>query len=160
MDVAASIQAVLDEVVLRLARTLAKETGAKNLCLAGGVALNCVANGKVLRDGRFENIWIQPAAGDAGGAVGAALAPFIFSKANRATPMAAMAWRDRFSVPAFAQAEIEVGLKAAGAHFTVLGEDAMIEQTAQALAEARSGRLVPGPNGIRAALARRSLDPG
>ena len=74
MDVAASIQAVLDEAVLRLTRSLAKKTGAKNLCLAGGVALNCVANGKVLRDGVFENIWIQPAAGDAGGAVGAALA--------------------------------------------------------------------------------------
>src|SRR5262249_37959216 len=74
MDVAASVQAVLDEVVLRLTRALAKKTGAKNLCLAGGVALNCVANGKVLRDGAFENVWIQPAAGDAGGAVGAALA--------------------------------------------------------------------------------------
>src|SRR4029079_6064518 len=74
MDIAASIQAVLDEVVLRLTRGLAKQTGAKNLCLAGGVALNCVANGKALRDGAFENIWIQPAAGDAGGALGAALA--------------------------------------------------------------------------------------
>src|SRR6202040_1172853 len=74
MDVAASIQAVLDEAVLRLTRGLAKKTGAKNLCLAGGVALNCVANGKVLRDGAFENVWIQPAAGDAGGALGAALA--------------------------------------------------------------------------------------
>src|SRR6267154_6392136 len=76
MDVAASIQAVLDEAVLRLTRSLASRTGARNLCLAGGVALNCVANGKVLRDGRFDNIWIQPAAGDAGGAVGAALAAF------------------------------------------------------------------------------------
>ena len=74
MDVAASIQSVLDEAVLRLTRSLAKQTGSRNLCLAGGVALNCVANGKVLRDGRFDNIWIQPAAGDAGGAVGAALA--------------------------------------------------------------------------------------
>src|SRR6201992_1081384 len=70
MDMAASIQAVLDEAVLRLTRSLAKETGARNLCLAGGVALNCVANGKVLRDGKFDSIWIQPAAGDAGGAVG------------------------------------------------------------------------------------------
>src|SRR5687767_5257544 len=74
MDLAASIQVVTEEVVLRLTRSLARETGMKNLCLAGGVALNCVANGKALRDGRFENIWIQPAAGDAGGAVGAALA--------------------------------------------------------------------------------------
>jgi carbamoyltransferase len=67
MDLAASIQAVTEEVVLRLARSLARETGMRNLCLAGGVALNCVANGKLLRDRAFENIWIQPAAGDAGG---------------------------------------------------------------------------------------------
>src|SRR2546423_344387 len=76
MDVAASIQAVLDEAVLRLTRSLASKTGARNLCLAGGVALNCVANGKVLRDGKFDRIWIQPAAGDAGGAVGAAFAAY------------------------------------------------------------------------------------
>ena len=76
MDLAASIQAVTEEVVLRLTRSLARETGADNLCLAGGVALNCVANGKLLRDGSFERIWIQPAAGDAGGALGAALAAY------------------------------------------------------------------------------------
>src|SRR5262249_10849969 len=69
MDIAASVQKVTEEVMLRLTRSLAAETGAKNLCLAGGVALNCVANGKVLRDGRFDKIWIQPAAGDAGGAL-------------------------------------------------------------------------------------------
>src|SRR5437016_8742029 len=79
MDVAASIQAVLDEAVLRLTRSLASKTGARNLCLAGGVALNCVANGKVLRDGKFDRIWIQPAAGDAGGAVGAALATYYLA---------------------------------------------------------------------------------
>jgi carbamoyltransferase len=73
MDIAASIQAVTEEVVLRMTRALAEETGVRNLCLAGGVALNCVANGKVLRDGAFRKIWIQPASGDAGGAVGAAL---------------------------------------------------------------------------------------
>ena len=74
MDVAASIQAVTDEVVLRLTRTLVREHGIRNLCLAGGVALNCVANGKIVRDGAVDRIWIQPAAGDAGGAIGAALA--------------------------------------------------------------------------------------
>ena len=73
MDLAASLQAVTEEIVLRLTRSLSEETGAQNLCLAGGVALNCVANGKVLRDGRFKQIYIQPAAGDAGGALGAAL---------------------------------------------------------------------------------------
>ena len=89
MDLAASVQAVLEEVVLRMTRSLAAETGAKNLCLAGGVALNCVANGKMLRDGCFERIWIQPAAGDAGGALGAALAPIICSKGNRGRRVAA-----------------------------------------------------------------------
>jgi carbamoyltransferase len=92
MDVAASIQAVLDEAVLRLTRSLGNKTGAKNLCLAGGVALNCVANGKVLRDGAFENVWIQPAAGDAGGAVGAALAAVH----NRAKPMVVTACSAHF----------------------------------------------------------------
>ena len=75
-DVAASAQAVMDEVVVRLARSLAAETGAEALCMAGGVALNCVANAKVLRDGAFRRLWIQPAAGDAGGALGAALAGY------------------------------------------------------------------------------------
>ncbi len=82
MDFAASIQAVTEEVVLRLTRSIAAETGARNLCLAGGVALNCVANGKVLRDGRFRDIWIQPAAGDAGGALGAALVAYHLHKAQ------------------------------------------------------------------------------
>src|SRR5262245_41365949 len=84
MDLAASIQAVTEEVVLRLARSIARETKEKNLCLAGGVALNCVANGKLLRDGCFERIWLQPAAGDAGGALGAALvACHLFEKQPR-----------------------------------------------------------------------------
>ena len=84
MDLAASIQKATEEIVLRLARSLAKETGAANLCLAGGVALNCVANGKIRRDGSFERISIQPAAGDAGGAVGAALAAhYQFNRAPR-----------------------------------------------------------------------------
>src|SRR5688500_20356705 len=99
MDIAASIQKVTEEVVLRMTRALAAETGIRNLCLAGGVALNCVANGKVLRDNAFRNIWIQPAAGDAGGAVGAALG--IYHKDLRqpraprnggATPCTAAIW--------------------------------------------------------------------
>jgi carbamoyltransferase len=76
MDLAASVQAVTEEVVLRITRALAQESGSRNLCLAGGVALNCVANGKILREGTFENLWVQPAAGDAGGALGAALAAY------------------------------------------------------------------------------------
>ena len=89
MDLAASIQAVTDEVVLRLTRALAEETKAKNLCLAGGVALNCVSNGIVLRDGRFENVWIQPAAGDAGGAIGAAFAVSYYQLGLPARPQMA-----------------------------------------------------------------------
>src|SRR6185295_11563675 len=86
MDLAASVQVVTEEVVLRLTRSLAKESGSRNLCLAGGVALNCVANGKVLRDGAFRDLWVQPAAGDAGGALGAALAAYhIYERQPRPT---------------------------------------------------------------------------
>src|SRR5258706_480278 len=84
MDLAASVQAITEEVVMKLARGVAKESGEKNLCLAGGVALNCVANGKLLRDGCFERIWLQPAAGDAGGALGAAqVAYYLHAKRER-----------------------------------------------------------------------------
>ena len=155
MDVAASIQAVLDEAVLRLTRSLAKLTGAQNLCLAGGVALNCVANGKVFRDGAFENIWIQPAAGDAGGAVGAALsAVHIFKgqprKANSGGTMAGS-----FLGPSFAQADIERRLASAGACFEVFDEDRMIETTAKTLAGQQAvgwfqGRMEFGPRSLGA----------
>ncbi|MGB7278458.1 MAG: carbamoyltransferase N-terminal domain-containing protein, partial [Pseudolabrys sp.] len=125
MDVAASIQAVLDEAVLRLTRSIAKKTGAKNLCLAGGVALNCVANGSVLRDGAFENIWIQPAAGDAGGALGAALAAVhIFNNQPRKTN-GSDGMFGSFLGPSFSQADIERRLMALGARFTVVSEDEM-----------------------------------
>jgi carbamoyltransferase len=155
MNVAASIQAVLDEVVLRLARNLAKETGEKNLCLAGGVALNCVANGKIARDGCFENVWIQPAAGDAGGAVGAALAAVHIFKSQARNTNGGDGMAGSFLGPSFAQAEIERRLKGAGAHFTVLGEDAMIEQTAQGLAGQEAvgwfqGRMEFGPRSLGA----------
>src|SRR5438445_10037622 len=120
MDVAASIQSVLDEAVLRLTRSLAKQIGSRNLCLAGGVALNCVANGKVLRDGRFDNIWIQPAAGDAGGAVGSALAAYhgFAGKPRRSNGADGMA--GAYLGPQFSQAEIEQRLTAARAKFSVL----------------------------------------
>ena len=120
MDLAASVQAVTEEVVLRLTRALARETGQKNLCLAGGVALNCVANGKVLRDGAFESIWIQPAAGDAGGALGAALAAHhLFKGQPRQLNGALDAMSGAYLGPAFAQDEIEQRLRASGAVFEV-----------------------------------------
>jgi carbamoyltransferase len=155
MDVAASIQAVLDEAVLRLTRSLAKVTGSRNLCLAGGVALNCVANGKVLRDGHFENIWIQPAAGDAGGAVGSALAAYHLFKDQPRKTNGADAMSGSFLGPGFAQAEIERRLTSAGAKFAVLAGDEMIAATAQALANEKAvgwfqGRMEFGPRSLGA----------
>ncbi len=155
MDIAASIQAVTEEVVLRLTRSLAVETGMKNLCLAGGVALNCVANGKVLRDGKFDGFWIQPAAGDAGGALGAALAASHLYK-NQPRP-ASVNGRDRmqgsYLGPAFAQADIERRLRKAGARFETLTDDELIRQCAQALAEEKAlgwfqGRMEFGPRAL------------
>ena len=155
MDIAASIQAVLDEAVLRLARDLAKKTGARNLCLAGGVALNCVANGKVLREGLFENIWIQPAAGDAGGAVGAALAATHLYAGRARTPNGGDGMAGSFLGPSFAQPEIERRLSAVGAKFAVVAEEEMIETTAKALADQQAvgwfhGRMEFGPRSLGA----------
>jgi carbamoyltransferase len=155
MDIAASIQAVLDEAELRLTRSVAKQTGASNLCLAGGVALNCVANGKVLRDGRFKNIWIQPAAGDAGGAVGAALAGFHLYAGQPRQTNGTDGMSGALLGPHFTQAEIERRLAAAGARFTVVTEPEMIEKTAAALAAQQAvgwfqGRMEFGPRSLGA----------
>jgi carbamoyltransferase len=155
MDVAASIQAVLDETVLRLTRSLARQTGSRNLCLAGGVALNCVANGKVLRDGHFDNIWIQPAAGDAGGAVGSALAAYHIFKGQPRTINGSDGMSGSYLGPHYSQAEIERRLVAAGAKFAVLDEPLMLEATAQALAGEKAvgwfqGRMEFGPRSLGA----------
>ncbi|NQU57046.1 MAG: hypothetical protein HQ513_07410, partial [Rhodospirillales bacterium] len=154
MDLAASVQAVTEEVILRITRALAKETGQKNLCLAGGVALNCVANGKVLRDGAFENIWVQPAAGDAGGALGAALAAYHVHKGQPRTLSGARdAMAGSYLGPSFSQQEINKRLDEAGAKFETLDEPAMIETTAQALADGQAvgwfqGRMEFGPRAL------------
>jgi carbamoyltransferase len=133
MDLAASIQSVTEEVILRLTRALAAETGISNLCLAGGVALNCVANGKVLRDHRFENIWIQPAAGDAGGALGAALATYyqFLNQPRRIEGMDLM--RGSYLGPLFSQQEIERRLAALGARFEVCDDETLLNASADAL---------------------------
>ncbi|HEU0225725.1 MAG TPA: carbamoyltransferase N-terminal domain-containing protein, partial [Steroidobacteraceae bacterium] len=108
MDLAASVQKVTEEVMLRLTRSLARETGQQNLCLAGGVALNCVANGKILRDGAFKRIWIQPAAGDAGGALGAALSTYYgMLEGERTRSNGHDRMRGAYLGPAFAQDDIE-----------------------------------------------------
>ena len=154
MDIAASIQAVTEEVVLRMTRALARETGSKNLCLAGGVALNCVANGKVLRDQSFENIWVQPAAGDAGGALGAALCGYhLFKDQPRHVSNGRDAMAGSYLGPTFAQDDIERRLTAAGAKFSVLDDDAMVERVADDLAEGRAvgwfqGRMEFGPRAL------------
>jgi carbamoyltransferase len=155
MDIAASIQAVLDEAVLRITRSLAKKTGAKNLCLAGGVALNCVANGKVLRDGAFENIWIQPAAGDAGGAVGAALAAVHIFKGQPRKTNGGDGMAGALLGPSYSQSDIERRLVSTGARFQVLDEGQMIETTAKALAGQQAvgwvqGRMEFGPRSLGA----------
>ena len=155
MDIAASIQAVLEEIVLRMTRSLAKQTGARNLCIAGGVGLNCVANGKILRDSTFEKIWIQPAAGDAGGAVGAALAAAHLYEGYPRKPNGGDQMYGSFLGPSYSQSEIERRLTAAGARFSVAGEDAMLEWTAEALASQQAvgwfqGRMEFGPRALGA----------
>jgi carbamoyltransferase len=155
MDLAASIQAVTEEVVLRLTRAIAKESGSRKLCLAGGVALNCVANGKVLRDGAFDDLWIQPAAGDAGGALGAALAAYHLHRGQPRPPGNGRSDRMRgaYLGPAFDQADVEQRLRAAGARFDVLSDDALVASSAQALAEGKAlgwfqGRMEFGPRAL------------
>jgi carbamoyltransferase len=155
MDVAASIQAVLDEAVLRITRSLSKSTGATNLCLAGGVALNCVTNGKVLRDGTFEKIWIQPAAGDAGGAIGAALAVVHIFGGNPRKTNGLDSMAGALLGPSYSQVDIEHRLAEVGARFDVFDEDRMIEITTKALAEQQAigwfqGRMEFGPRSLGA----------
>jgi carbamoyltransferase len=156
MDLAASIQKVTEEIVLRLARSVAKETGSANLCLAGGVALNCVANGKILRDGSFKNIWIQPAAGDAGGAVGAALAAhYQFNGAPRQANGSTDSMSGAYLGPAFAQTDVETRLENAGARFSVLSDQDLILHTVQSLVDEKAvgwfqGRMEFGPRALGA----------
>ena len=154
MDLAASVQAVTEEVMLRLARSTAAETGSKNLCLAGGVALNCVANGKLLRDGCFDHIWIQPAAGDAGGALGAALAAYHgFLGKPRSPSDGRDRMRGSYLGPVYAQQDIEARLAGVGAVFEVMADDALFAACAKDLAEGCAlgwfqGRMEFGPRAL------------
>ncbi|MCX8255627.1 hypothetical protein RHAL1_01435 [Beijerinckiaceae bacterium RH AL1] len=152
MDLAASIQAVTEEVMLRLTRSVARTSGVKNLCLAGGVALNCVANGKILRDGHFENIYIQPAAGDAGGALGAALTGYYDSKPGRMVN-GHDSMQGSYLGPAYETAETERRLTAAKAVYRRLDDDALVEAVARALADGKAigwhqGRMEFGPRAL------------
>jgi len=154
MDAAASIQAVIEDAVLRLTRDLARDSGLPNLCLAGGVALNCVANGKVLRDGHFESIWVQPAAGDAGGALGAALAAYHLQEGQpRLSPPDRDSMAGSYLGPEFSQNDVERRLTAAGARFSSLEQNALLDEVAQSLAYGKAvgwfqGRMEFGPRAL------------
>jgi carbamoyltransferase len=154
MDVAASIQKVTETVVLRLTRDLAKRTREKNLCMAGGVALNCVANGKILKDGSFEKIWVQPAAGDAGGSLGAALADYyINNKKERPRSTKFDKMRGSYLGPEFSRKSIKDALVSLGAIFEEYDEEELIDKTAKALSEDQAigwfqGRMEFGPRAL------------
>ena len=154
MDLAASIQVITEEVVIKLAKSIAETTGERNLCLAGGVALNCVANGKLLRKKYFDRVWLQPAAGDAGGAVGAALAAYhIFKGQPRAPRTASDAMRGSYLGPIYAQDDIERRLRESGAKFDVLSDADLVSTCARALADGKAlgwhqGRMEFGPRAL------------
>lgn len=138
MNIAASVQAVMEEIVLTITRSLAQEYNIPNLCMAGGVALNCVANGKILRDKAYKDIWIQPASGDAGGALGSALAVWHkeLNNPRKINPNDSM--QGSYLGPSFEQSFIESELQGCGARFDSISEGQMIEQTAQALADGKA----------------------
>ena len=117
MDIASSIQAVTEEIVLRITKSISKEYNIKNLCLAGGVALNCVANGKILKEKIFDNIWVQPAAGDAGGSLGAALALWHIEQNNPRSINLKDSMQGSYLGPEYSQKEIEEHLNKAGAKY-------------------------------------------
>jgi carbamoyltransferase len=155
MDLAASIQKVTEMVMLRLARSLAAATGSRNLCLAGGVALNCVGNGKVLRDGQFDQVWIQPAAGDAGGAVGAALAAYHMYSGKPRLVDGKDGMKGAYLGPHFDQAEIERRLISAGARFETVDDAELIDKSVGALVDGCAlgwfqGRMEFGPRALGA----------
>ena len=154
MDLAASVQAVLEHVILGMTCSLAQETKARNLCLAGGVALNCVANGKILSAGRFKGLWVQPASGDAGGAVGAALAAYHIHKSQpRRLNGTLDGMKGGYLGPCFEQTDMEDRLRAAGAKFQSCTDCELLDLSVEALAEAKAvgwfqGRMEFGPRAL------------
>jgi carbamoyltransferase len=146
MDLARSVQEITEEVMLRLSRTMHRETGAENLCMAGGVALNCVGNGRILREGPFKNIWIQPAAGDAGGAVGAAYAGWhLFDEQPREGCHGTDHMRGSFLGPRYRNEQVEQFLQAAGAEYERLDDEKLLGRTADELASEKVVGWLQGP---------------
>ncbi|MGB7243972.1 MAG: carbamoyltransferase N-terminal domain-containing protein, partial [Sulfitobacter sp.] len=155
MDVAASVQAVTEEIVLHMTRSLAKEYGIPNLCMAGGVALNCVANGKILRDGAFDDVWIQPAAGDAGGALGAAYGAYHneLGYDRQIDPSERDAMQGSYLGPDYETSEIEARLSELGAVYETKPIEEVVDETADALAAGKAvgwfnGRMEFGPRAL------------
>ena len=155
MDIAASIQAVTEEIVLKLTKSIARESKSKNLCMAGGVALNCVANGKILKQNLFDNVWIQPAASDAGGALGAALALWHIELNKDRDTSISDGMKGSYLGPSFSNNEIEKDLKELGAVYKKLSEDEIIKITAKELSNQKTigwfqGRMEFGPRALGA----------
>jgi carbamoyltransferase len=153
MDLAASIQKVTEEIMIKLAKSLREEYKIDNLCLAGGVALNCVANGKLFKEKIFKNIWIQPAAGDAGGSLGAALALWHTELGNKRTVSSNDQMKGSYLGDEFSQVEIENELKQLGANFVTLNYEQLIDKTAELISEENAigwfqGRMEFGPRAL------------
>ena len=153
MDIAASIQKVTEEIMIKLAKSIRKEYEVKNLCLAGGVALNCVANGKILEEKIFDNIWIQPAAGDAGGSLGAALALWHIEQKNKRVINSSDDMKGSYLGTEFNQEEIEKELKSLRANFQILNYEELIEKTVEYLSNEKAigwfqGRMEFGPRAL------------
>jgi carbamoyltransferase len=153
MDIAASIQAVTEEIVLKITRFLFKEFKIPNLCMSGGVALNCVVNGKILKEGLFKNIWIQPASGDAGGALGAAQAFYYQELNNKREILKTDSMKGSYLGPQFTDDEVENELKNCSANYKKLNLDQIIKDTAKALSEEKAvgwfqGRMEFGPRSL------------
>ena len=151
MDLASSIQVVTEEVVLKLCRAIVRETGGGHLCLAGGVALNCVANGKILEERLFKKVWIQPAAGDAGGALGAALVVWHLhlKKPRPRADLGNDRMQGAYLGPQFGQDEITKRLTSAGARFEVLDDRSLIDRCVRSLLDGRAVGWFSGKDGVR-----------
>ena len=153
MDVAASIQKVTEEIMIKLVKSIQREYKIKNLCLAGGVALNCVVNGKILKENIFENIWIQPAAGDAGGSLGAALALWYIEQGNKRTVNADDDMKGSYLGCEFDQNQIEKELKSIGANFETVNYHELIDKTSDFISDEKAigwfqGRMEFGPRAL------------
>ena len=153
MDIAASIQKVTQDIMIKIVKSLKEEFNISNLCLAGGVALNCVANGKILKEKIFNNIWVQPAAGDAGGSLGAALALWHIEQGNPRKVNLNDDMKGSYLGPEYTQKQIEEQLDKIGAKYKSLGDEDLIEKTAQSLSEGEAigwfqGRMEFGPRAL------------